>query len=136
MSNALGQEHQQILLLRADICCIHIGDIFKGKHLAVNCHEGSLQIYQPHGGHHCVHVDVTSHFVLVYLCGHHSGHSGPTKRPGDTDPWGMLVVVLGASSPINDPAISLKPVGGVFGWAPDVSGSGFSTTQHSCLGEP
>ena len=97
---------------------------------------GSLQIYQPHGGHHCAQVDVTSHFVLAYLCGHHSGHSRHHQKSGDADPWGMLVVVLGGSSPINDLAISLKPGGGIFGWATEVSGSGSSTIQHSCLGKP
>ena len=60
----------------------------------------------------------------------------PAKRPGDADPWGMLVVVPGGSSPINDPVISLKPGGGIFSWAPEVPGSGSSTTPHVCLGEP
>ena len=38
------------------------------------------------------------------------------KRPGDADPQGMLVVVPGGLSPINDSAISLKPGGGIFCW--------------------
>ena len=58
------------------------------------------------------------------------------KRPGDANPQGMLIVVPGGSFPINDSAISLKPDGGIFSWAPEVSTSGSSTTQHSCLGEP
>ena len=45
----------------------------------------------------------------------------PTKRPGDADTGGMLVVVLEGSSSINDLAIFSKPGGGIFGWAPEVS---------------
>ena len=78
----------QILSFRADICCFHIGDIFQGKHLAVNCHKGSLQIYQPHGGCHCAHIDVTSHFILAYFHGHHSSHSIPCQKACWCQYWG------------------------------------------------
>ena len=58
------------------------------------------------------------------------------KRLADADTGGALAVVPEGSSPINDSVISLKPGGGIFGQAPEVSRSGSSTIQYSCLGEP
>ena len=125
----------QILLLRADIYCFHIGDIFKGKHVAVNHHEGSLQIYQSHGGHHCAHVDVTSDFVLAYLHGCHSGHGRPSQKAwwcqysGNVGscPWGVISHQWVSNF--------LKARWWHFSWAPEVSGSWSSTTWHSCQWE-
>ena len=119
----------QILLLRADICHICIGDIFLGRHLAVNCHEGSPQIYLPHRGHHCVDVDGTSHFILAYL--HDRGHGGPCQKAwqcqssGDVGSccWGGHLPSMTWHFP--------KARWCVFSWAPEVSGSGSSTTHHA-----
>ena len=101
----------------------------------VNHHKGSLQIHQPHGGHHNSHVHgthclfwCTSIDVMVAM-------ADPTNRPDDTDPRGWLILNPVGSSSVNDQAISLKPRGGIFGQGPEVSGPGSPFTWHTASGE-
>ena len=77
-----------IFLLRGDIHHFCVGGIFQGKCLAVSHCEGNLQMYLPHGGHYCAHIDVASCLILMYLRGHHSGLMW-------TLPKGLLMLILG-----------------------------------------
>ena len=116
----------QACLLEVDICHICIGNNFKCMHLAVNCHQGSPQAYQPNWGCHHVHVHDASHLILAYSCGCQCGHGGPTKRMDDVSSHGTLMVICGGWYLTKDWAMSLKPGSHILFWETGLPGGIFA----------
>ena len=125
----------EVQLFRLAFCHIHISKLFQDRSpwltatRRVSKFINSMEV-----------IMVLTYMVPIVSSQHTSvdvtvAMADPAIWPGDTNPRGQLILILGGSSSFNDWAISLKPRGSISGQAPEASTLGSPFTQHTGSGE-